>query len=252
MEAELKSLNSQIVNCDRCHLAETRQHALAGEGDINSRFFLVALSPGEQEDIEGRMFIGPSGRMLDRLLNDVGIKRENLYISNLVKCNLPQNRKPKMLEIEACSKYLDEELEMLKPEFIIPLGFYATRYILEKYRADPPSAKADYKPLYGKLYYAMGQKIFPLTHPAALLYNPDYYSKTREKYGKLKTFQFTCKWYNCCPMKRFYEQGKLGRKWIELYCKGDWQICKRYQMEESNQYHPDNMLPDGSLARILE
>ncbi|MDP8220266.1 MAG: uracil-DNA glycosylase [Candidatus Stygibacter frigidus] len=251
MEAKLKLLNNQIVNCDRCHLAETRQHALPGEGDINSRFFMVALSPGEHEDIESRMFIGPSGRMLDRLLHDMGIKREILYISNLIKCNLPQNRKPKMVEIETCSKYLDEELEVIKPEFLIPLGFYATRYILEKYRADPPSAKINFRPLYGKLAYASGQKIYPLPHPASLLYNPDYYPQTLEKYKKLHTFQHTCKWYNYCPMKRFYEQGKLDRKWVELYCKGDWQICRRYQMEEINQYHPDNMLADGSTAREL-
>jgi DNA polymerase len=189
---------------------------------------------------------------LDKLLEETGIEHDTLYISNLIKCNLPQNRKPKMREIEACSIYLDEELEIIQPEFIIPLGFYATRYILEKYKADPPSAKIDYRPLYGKLAYASGQKIYPLPHPASLLYNPDYYPQTLEKYKKLHTFQKTCKWHNCCPMKRFYELGKLEKKWIELYCKGDWQTCVRYQMEEQNQYHPDNMLPDGSIARTLE
>ena len=252
METKLKLIASRIRECHRCELSATRLHALPGEGDCGTRFFLVALSPGEQEDIENRMFIGPSGKMLNKLLEEAGIERDTLYISNLIKCNLPQNRKPKMREIEACSIYLDEELEIIKPEFIIPLGFYATRYILEKYRADPPSAKIDFRSLYGKLAYASGQKIYPLPHPASLLYNPDYYPQTLEKYKKLHTFQKTCKWHNCCPMKRFYELGKLEKKWIELYCKGDWQTCIRYQMEEQNQYHPDNMLPDGSIARTLE
>ncbi|MCF7910967.1 MAG: uracil-DNA glycosylase [Candidatus Cloacimonetes bacterium] len=251
MEAQLKILNSGIVKCRKCHLAESRLHALPGEGDIKSKFFLVALSPGEQEDREGSMFIGPSGQVLDRLLKSANVERDSLYISNLIKCNLPQNRKPKLLEIEACHQYLDEELELIKPEFIIPLGFYASRYILEKYRADPPSAKVDFRPLYGKLIYAYGQKIFPLPHPASLLYNPDYYPQTQEKYNKLHTFIHPCKWYNYCPMKRFYQQGRLERKWIELYCHGDWQACRRYQMEENHQYHPDNMLADGSIAGTL-
>ncbi len=248
MEQDLHKLNSRIRQCERCQLAETRQQALTGEGNPEAKFFLAALSPGEMEDREGKMFIGPSGRMLDELLKTADIKRQELYISNLIKCNLPQNRKPKMREIEACHIFLDEELKIIQPEFIVPLGFYTSRYILDKYHVESPSAKADFRQLYGKLFYSSGQKIYPIPHPASLLYNPDQLSGTQKKYNKLKIFQNECKWYCCCPMKRFYEQGRLLRKWIELYCHGDWQNCVRYQMEERGEYHPDRMLPDGSIA----
>jgi hypothetical protein len=67
----------------------------------------------------------------------------------------------------------------------------------------------------------------------------------------MASFQKQCKWYPACPMKWFYEQGKLDRKWIELYCRGDWKSCIRYQMEENNQPHPDNMLPDGKISESL-
>jgi len=96
METKLKLIANRIINCQKCELSTTTRHSLPGEGDCGTRFFLVALSPGEQEDIENRMFIGPFGKMLNKLLEEVGIERDTLYISNLIKCNLPQNRKPKI------------------------------------------------------------------------------------------------------------------------------------------------------------
>lgn len=242
---QLYELNNILKDCDNCHLCETRKNVLTGEGSLDAKFFMVALSPGEMEDEQGKMFIGPSGKILDELLHIAGIKRESLYISNLIKCNLPQNRKPKMKEIDACHIYLDQELDIIKPEFIVTLGFYAGRYILEKYHASPPSAKADYHQLYGKLFYSDAQKIFLLPHPASLLYKPEYQHLTQEKYNKLKILQRECKWYCCCPMKRYYLQGKLAKKYIELYCHGNWQNCLRYQMEEQGIYHSDRLLPDG-------
>lgn len=73
----------------------------------------------------------------------------------------------------------------------------------------------------------------------------------KQNFNKISIFKKDCKWYPVCPMKWFYEQGKLNKKWIELYCKGDWESCVRYQLEESGQFHPDNMLPDGSIDKTL-
>ena len=103
-----------------------------------------------------------------------------------------------------------------------------------------------------KLLFLGGHKIFPLSHPASLLYNPSYEPDTREKYKKLQTLLHDCKWFSACPIKRFYETGRLDRKWIELYCGGDWKKCVRYEMEELGHYHPDWMLPDGSLDEKLK
>jgi len=88
-----------------------------------------------------------------------------------------------------------------------------------------------------------------LSHPAILLYNSEFREDLIKKYRKICILSKDCKWYSSCPMKRFYEEGRLDKKWIELYCKGDWESCIRYQMEERGELHPDWMLPNGSLDK---
>jgi len=83
------------------------------------------------------------------------------------------------------------------------------------------------------------------------LYNPSFDESTKALYGKLQVLGRTCRWYSMCPMKRFYELGLLDQSWIELYCRGDWASCVRFQKEECGEYHPDWMLPDGSLDYSL-
>lgn len=213
---------------------------------------LIALSPGENENAENRMFVGPSGDILDQLFRATGMERGGVYMTNLIKCMLPKCRRPKMDEINACSVYLYEEISIIQPEVMVPMGYYATRTIMTKYHADPPAARKDFKKKYGILLYSDGQKIFPPPHPATLLYDPSFEPETMEKYSKLKTLLHECRWYAVCPVKRFHEAGRLDRKWIELYCKGDWQNCARYHMEEKGQHHFDWMLPDGSLDENLK
>lgn len=138
-QESLDFLNYQIRACERCNLSATRKHALTGEENNGANVLFVALSPGAKEDLGNRMFIGPSGQVFNRLLQNAGIDRESVYMTNLVKCILPMNRKPTIEEIGYCSSFLD------------------------------------------------GMKIFPLTHPSALLYNPSFESGTIEKYKKLKS-----------------------------------------------------------------
>ena len=239
-QESLEILNYQIRACKRCSLSVTRKHALVGEGNIDARIMFVALSPGVKEDSKNQMFIGPSGQVLDKLLHAAGIDRNLIFMTNLIKCMLPKNRKPTIDEIEACSQFLDEEISIIHPEVIVPLGYYATRMISAKYHADPLAARGDFV------------KILSFPHPASLLYNPSFEPETIEKYKKLQTILNDCKWFSLCPMKRFYETGRLERKWIELYCKGDWRNCVRYEMKGQDQYHPDWMLPDGSLDENLK
>ncbi len=224
---------------------------MCGEGDLNARLMLVALSPGQNEDREGKMFIGPSGKILNELLQSAGIEGNSLYMTNLIKCLLPKNRRPKQDEIETCSHFLDEEISILSPQVIVPLGFYATRYILTKYAVDAPSARTDYHAFYGKLIFSNNQNIFPLPHPASLIYDPSYRLEMMKKYHKLQILSRDCKWATMCPMRWYFDKGRLDRKWIELYCIGDWESCVRYQKEESGVYHQDWMLPDGSLDESL-
>ena len=251
MNMGIDELNRMIRGCKRCRLSETRMNAICGEGNLNAKIMLIAQAPGEKEDKVGRMFVGPSGEVLDELLSSAGIRRDEIYMTNLIKCMLPKYRKPKQDEIEACSSYLDKEIELINPKVLVPLGYYAIRYIFQKYKIQVPS-KVEFPKVFGKLFLAENRKILPLAHPASCLYNPSLKEDLIKSYRKLQVLSRDCKWYPVCPMKKFYEEGKLDKRWIELYCKGDWKSCIRYQMEEEGRFHPDYMLPDGSLDKKLQ
>ncbi len=246
----ISDLNNKVRQCRRCRLSLTRNNAVCGEGNLNARFMLIAQAPGEKEDEEGRMFVGPSGKVLDELLSEGGLTRHEIYMTNLIKCTLPKYRRPKQDEIEACSYYLIKEIELINPKILVPLGYYATKYIFQRYNL-LVLPRSDFRSVYGKLFLIDDKKILPLPHPTALLYSPDFKQDMVRKYRKLRVLSKDCEWFPVCPMRRFYQEGKLDKKWIELYCKGDWESCVRYQMEERGEYHPDWMLPDGSLAREL-
>jgi len=247
---EIKRLNEEIRSCNKCRLSETRINALTGEGNINARLMLIAQAPGENEDQEGIMFIGPSGKVLDELLQISDVDRKEFYMTNLVKCILPKYRKPKQDEIDICSNYLEREIQLIDPEILVPLGYYSTTYIFKKYNLLIPSKK-EFFGLYGRLFLSNSRKILPLQHPAAIIHRSELKDFLIKNYHKLKTLSEDCKWYRVCPMKRFYEEGKLDRKWVELYCKGDWENCIRYHMEENGEPHADWMLPDGTIDEKL-
>jgi len=248
---KIEELNMEIRKCERCRLYKTRKNVLCGEGNLDAKLMFVAQAPGKKEDEEGRMFIGPSGKVLDKFLEETDINRKEIYMTNLIKCFLPKYRKPKKDEIKACSVYLDKEIEIIDPKILIPLGHHATKYLFEKYRLKLPSKEYSHV-VYGRLFIAGERKIFPVQHPAALLYNPALEGIMMENYHKLKVLLTDCRWYFMCPLKQFYGEGKLDREWIELYCKGDWEGCMRYKMEERGKPHPDNMLPDGSVDESLK
>ncbi|MCD6180721.1 MAG: uracil-DNA glycosylase [Bacteroidales bacterium] len=183
----LNVLNYEIRACEKCNLSLTRKHALTGEGDINADVLFVALSPGSKENDQNRMFVGPSGQVFNKLLSAAGIDRKSVYMTNLIKCMLPKNRKPTWKEIEICSGFLDDEILLIQPKIIVPLGYYATLSILKKFHADPSEVEMSFKNINGQLLTLENMKIFPLTHPSALLYNPSFESGTIQKYIKLKS-----------------------------------------------------------------
>lgn len=187
-QESIEVLNYQIRACENCVLHTTRLHALTGEGNINSPVMFVALSPGEKENVENKMFIGPSGQVFNKLLKAAGIQRQLVFMTNLVKCMLPKNRKPRMDEIEACSPFLEEEITIINPEIIVPLGAYATNAILTKFNMHSVSAGMNFSSLNGKIFENNNKKIYPLPHPAALLYNPGFEMDIIEKYKILKEY----------------------------------------------------------------
>ena len=188
----IDDLNEEIKRCQKCRLSHSRINALCGEGDPNAKLMLIAQAPGENEDREGKMFIGPSGKVLDELLRMVNIDRKEIYMTNLVKCMLPKYRKPKQDEIETCRHYLDREIELINPQILAPLGYYAIKYIFEKYAiALPP--KAEFHKIFGKVFLIEDKKIIPLRHPAAVLYNHSLKMVLMENYRKLRVLLTDCK-----------------------------------------------------------
>jgi DNA polymerase len=251
MKSKIEALNYTIKNCIKCQLSETRTQVLCGEGNLDAHLMLVAQAPGVKEDEEGRMFIGPSGKVLDDLLELNNVQRDDLYMTNLIKCMLPNYRKPKQIEIDICSNYLDEEIKLIDPTVLVPLGHYATKYLLAKYNLEIPSKK-DFFRLYGKLFLTKGRKLLPLQHPASVIYTPSLKEILINNYHKLQVLSRDCKWYEVCPMKQYYDEGIVDKKWIDLYCKGDWEQCILYHMKESGTPHIEYMLPNGTLDKTLK
>ncbi len=154
---KIEELNEDIRKCNKCRLSKTRINALCGEGNPNAKPMLIAQAPGENEDREGKMFIGLSGKVLDKLLMMSNIDRKEIYVTNLIKCMLPKYRKTKQDEIEICSKHLSEEIELINSKTLTPLCYHATKYIFEKYAIPLPS-KPEFYTVYGKIFLAEDKK----------------------------------------------------------------------------------------------
>ncbi len=238
----MDKLKNRIINCKRCRLSENSKRPLPGEGAISSKIMLITLSPSKHDDERQKVLAGKDGRILDKLFKSIGINRNFFYITNLLKCVL-LIKNPKEEQVLKCMPFLEEEIKIIRPSVLVPIGEYVWKYIFRKY-----GIKLTYKSkeeIIGNLVMVKNIKILPLR-------SLDLTSGNKEllaEYYKLKVLLKECKWFSVCPMKRFYEQGKLDKKWIEKYCKGDWSSCVRYRMEERGEYHPDSMLPDGTIRK---
>ena len=157
----LDEIGDLVRGCTDCPLNEGRTHAVPGEGSSDARVMFIGEAPGYQEDQQGRPFVGPAGRFLDELLASVGMKREDVFIANILKCRPPNNRDPLPTEVAACTKYIDRQIELLQPELIVTLG----RYAMNRY-----FPKESISRVRGRVRMKEGQRILPLLHPAAALH----------------------------------------------------------------------------------
>ena len=170
MNKKLLELYEKVKECKKCQLWKTRTNVVFGSGSPDSKIILVGEAPGYWEDQKGKPFVGAAGKFLDELLTIAELKREQVYIANILKCRPPRNRSPRTEEIKACTPFLDEQIEIIKPKIICTLGNFATSYILEKFGFKPqPIGK-----IHGKVFQVSNLlfqlKIIPLYHPAAGLY----------------------------------------------------------------------------------
>jgi DNA polymerase len=165
----LQLLEQKIRVCADCGLCKGRKNAVPGFGDYQAKLMFIGEGPGRDEDIQGRPFVGAAGKYLTKMLEDIGIKREQVFITNVVKCRPPNNRDPLPEEAEACFKYLDAQLKLIRPLLLITLGRHSMARFLPGFRISEIHGQA--KRVSG--IFTEKQVIFPLYHPAAALYNPN-------------------------------------------------------------------------------
>jgi uracil-DNA glycosylase family 4 len=176
MPNELKELENMVLNCHLCNLSKSRKNSVFGDGNPHAKIMFIGEAPGREEDIQGKPFVGRSGELLTKMIENVlGIKREEIYITNIVKCRPPQNRDPEIEEVESCKPYLLKQIKIINPKIIVTLGRIAFKYLLNN---DTPITKAR-----GTLYSFKGIKVIPTFHPSFLLRNP---SKKKEAFIDLK------------------------------------------------------------------
>jgi len=159
----LSQLKDIVASCEKCSLCETRNNTVFGEVNENADLMFVGEAPGADEDKQGRPFVGRAGQLLTKIIEALGIKREDVFIANILKCRPPDNRNPLPEEIELCSPYLRKQIEIIKPKVICTLGKFASQTLLN---SEVPISR-----LRGQFHEYRGIKLMPTYHPAFLLRN---------------------------------------------------------------------------------
>jgi uracil-DNA glycosylase family 4 len=159
--SRFEELRAEALACTACRLAEGRTHVVFGDGNPDADVVVVGEAPGQREDEQGLPFVGPSGKLLDRLLGEIDLRREDVYISNVVKCRPPKNRDPRPDEIEACKGYLREQLSLIDPKVVVTLGNFSAKLLL--------NTDTGITRLRGIAYEWWGRYLIPTFHPAAAL-----------------------------------------------------------------------------------
>ncbi len=163
MSSELQLIHSEILECTKCELHKSRTNAVPGEGPYDARIMFVGEGPGQNEDEQGRPFVGAAGKFLTELLESIGLNRSIVFITNIVKCRPPNNRAPRKPEIEACNPYLQSQIKLINPRIVCALGTPAiTTLIGDEYSASR---------FHGKPLTKGRVTLLPMYHPAAALYD---------------------------------------------------------------------------------
>lgn len=177
----LGALAGRVASCTGCRLHLTRTRSVLGEGHPAARVMLVGEGPGKQEDITGRPFVGKAGKVLDQLLKSIGLRRQDVYIANTVKCRPrtpeDENRQPDEEEVEACRRFLEQQLLIVDPEVVVTLGAVPLQWFLPRCSVGE---------VHGRPREADGLVIFPTYHPAATFRKPELREVLKEDFMKLK------------------------------------------------------------------
>lgn len=162
---DLSSLKKKVASCRECELHKTRTNVVFGAGDPRAKLLFVGEAPGMQEDLKGLPFVGRAGQLLTKIIESIGLKRNDVYIANILKCRPPNNRNPFPSEILACEGYLVSQIGLIRPKVICTLGKFAAQTLLR--------SQETISRLRGRFFEYRGAKLIPTYHPAYLLRNPN-------------------------------------------------------------------------------
>jgi DNA polymerase len=176
----LEQIRADLGDCTRCKLHNGRRNIVFGAGNPNADLMFVGEAPGADEDLQGLPFVGRAGQLLTRIIEAIGLQREQVYIANILKCRPPQNRNPQPDEVESCEPFLHQQIEAIQPMIIVALGRYAAQTLLK--------STTTISKLRGKFVEYRGGLLIPTFHPSYLLRNP---SAKREVWEDLKKVRHT-------------------------------------------------------------
>ena len=159
----LDELREQVESCRRCPLCDGRTHTVFGVGNPHARVMFIGEAPGKNEDLQGEPFVGAAGHYLNELLGCAGLRREDVFIANVLKCRPPGNRDPRPEEIQTCTPFLREQTRTIDPEVLVTLGKFSTQFVLK--------TQVGITRLHGRVQRAGKFLVFPIFHPAAALYD---------------------------------------------------------------------------------
>jgi uracil-DNA glycosylase len=176
LDDSLSLVAGEVRACKMCPLSLTRTNAVPGEGPPYASVVLIGEGPGRNEDLQGRPFVGAAGKQLEALLSNAGLSRDDVYITNVVKCRPPENRRPTGAEADACRGYLERQLRLVRPKLVVLLGDSA----LKRFLPDESLLSA-----HGRVFERGGLAFFPTYHPAAMIYNRALEGVIREDFRAL-------------------------------------------------------------------
>ncbi len=191
IDNQLKKIKDKVLKCQKCLLYQTRKFPVIGQGNHQAKIVFIGEAPGASENLTGVPFCGTAGKILDELLESMNIKRNDIYIANILKCRPPGNRNPEKKEIESCTPYLEKQIEIINPKVICALGNFSTGFILEKYGLKDQIQGIS--KIHGNIFDPANKsgdlKIVSFYHPAAAAYNSNMKEVLKKDFEVLKEFK---------------------------------------------------------------
>lgn len=161
----------EILACRKCELWRNRRNPVPGEGNLDAEIMFIGEAPGYWEDVKGKPFVGAAGKLLDKLLAQIGLSRDEVFIGNVLKCRPPKNRDPQPEEVRACTPYLDRQIKVIEPKIIATLGRHASSYIFSKAGLPFNGISRVHGKIYRVNVLELDVTLIPMYHPAVALYN---------------------------------------------------------------------------------